>query len=121
MRWLRGIVLVGFVGVAVVVWLGSSATWSAGGLITSPPEAEHTYPVQSFPPYTPPHYLASVEPVVPSVSCPSWAPTLIHHADGTYECRAYIPPDPKTGPHCTTADGGYAPPVREPDGTVDCG
>jgi hypothetical protein len=55
-----GVVAVGLVGGCLVaaLWLNSqSSQWSVQ-INGQAPEVIHTYPVQSFPPYTPPRYSA---------------------------------------------------------------
>jgi len=85
--------------------------------IESPP----TYGLPS-PSYWPlsPYPAGSVQPLPPppTVSpCPSWAPTLVHHSDGTYECKATLPPDPG-GPRLAPCEPELASPYPCPTPSV---
>src|SRR5690348_16050658 len=110
LRVVRGLALVALVaamlGVVALIRAGLSADSPANGGALF--QAPRTYELPS-PSYWPlsPYPIGSINPeptAQASVApCPSWAPTLVKHPDGTYECKAYIPPDPG-GPY-------IAPPV----------
>jgi hypothetical protein len=126
LRWVQGIVLVGGVaGTALVLWLSSSSTWSAD-VNNAKPAVEHTYPVPSFPPYTPAHYSAQpADPQTTVLPCPPGevATTAQWHGQTVLACTipGGVPANPGTGPMCAGANGGPPyPPIKEPDGSYGC-
>lgn len=117
MRFLKAAVVT-VAAAAAFLWLSHlPATYLGAGTQSQP--ATYALPSPSYWPLSPyPTGVVRVEPT-PQVTvspCPTWAPTLIDHG-GWFECKAYIPPDPKTGPLCSRT---LQPPIVEPDGTLYC-
>src|SRR6266704_1162791 len=105
-----GKVIVAFVVLAVAVLIG----WAIAAInayprgVGSQLGSNPTYgmPSPSFwPSMIPPgHRNAIAQPAVNVSPCPSWAPRLVRHSNGTYECLADVPPDNGQGPCIAAPD-----------------
>lgn len=120
LRVVRGLALVVLVvgliaTVAVIRGALSSTSPFGGGTVFQPPPT-YNYPspsAWSLSPYPVASARVQPTPQVTVAPCPSWAPTLVQHSDGTFECKAYIPPDPG-GPYVAPCEPALASPYPCP-------
>jgi len=100
---------------ALAVWAFNIPPPPPAGSWTPPPT--YSYPTPSWWPSGP---VSPGQPrAVPStsVTCPPWAPHLIRHADGSYECVVPVPPPAYIVNPCP--DPGQIV-TQGPDGTMYC-
>jgi hypothetical protein len=111
--------------VAGMVWLSSqSSEWSVQ-INGQAPEVVHTFPLPSFPPYTPARYSAQpAEPQPTVLPCPPGEVPTSAQWHGQTVAACTIPggvPANLGGPMCAGANGGPAyPPIKQPDGSYGC-
>ena len=115
-------------GIAVIGAAVGLAFASFGGVARQgvEPPALHSYPSPSYWPMSP--YSDPAPPAAPETTVapcpPGQVPTTATWRGRTVPACMVpggVSSDPGTGPMCEAANGTLYPPIKEPDGSYDCG